>query len=164
MCKELGQLFDISSCASRRPVCTKKKKPFRFLINDEQGDTSSERYARSAQIVLLVACRIYEDADSYPKSDHAPSVKESVANVPQHVRRRRLRAVSDESTSSAVEHILGTGGLRSGALSLFSSVVCACLCTTTDRGSAARCLPVQLPGADCPGSCTACRAVRSWKC
>ncbi len=54
-----------------------KKKPFRFLVNDEQGDATSERYARSAQMVVLVACRIYKDEKSYPEVTMPPSVKEA---------------------------------------------------------------------------------------
>ncbi len=137
MCKELGNFRHFLMCISTTGVY-EKKKPFRFLINDEQGDTSSERYARSAQIVVLVACRIYEDADSYPKVTMTPSVKESVATF--------LSTCGEEDPEQyqmSLHRLLWSifsepGGLRSGALSLFSSVVCACLCTTTDRGAAAR--------------------------
>ncbi len=78
MCKELGNFRHFLMCISTTGVYD-EKKPFRFIRNDEQGDTTSERYARSAQIVVLFACRIYEDEDSYPKLTKTPSVKESVA-------------------------------------------------------------------------------------
>ncbi len=99
--------------------------------NDDQGGASSARYARSAQIVVLVASRIYEDEDSYPKVTMAPSVKESVATF------LSMCAEDDpEQYQMSLYRLLWSivsepGGLRSGALSLFSSVVCACLCTTT---------------------------------
>ncbi len=117
-----------------------KKKPFCFLVNDEQGDATSERYARSAQMVVLVACRIYKDEKSYPEVTMPPFVKEAAGKFlstrsnedPEEYQKSLHRLLW--SIFPKREHADGRHSICS------SSVVCACLCTTTDRGAAARLL------------------------
>ncbi len=92
------------------PGVYEKKNPFRFLTNDEQGDASSARYSLFAQIVVFIACRVYEDEDSYPKVTMTPSVKESVAKFLSTCAEDDPEQYQMSLNHLLVEHILGTGG------------------------------------------------------
>lgn len=78
ICRQLGSFRHFLMGISTTGVY-EKNKPFRFLTNDGK-DAAIERYGRSEHMVILVACRIHEDEDSYPEVTVTSSVIDSAGS------------------------------------------------------------------------------------
>ncbi len=111
----------------------KKCRPFRFLIDDPQGNCTAKMYARRAKLVILVVCRTHAFPNKYSGIRISPEIKNRVSTF--------LETCSEEKSKykNNLHRLLFAiffeqGTFNQGARSLFSSVVGTYLCTYTNTG------------------------------
>lgn len=120
------------------PGLYQKTKPFRFLINDARGDETSRRYARSAHIVVRVACLVYLNRTQYPDVPMSIAVEAAVSQF-----LATFYASDEKCFSNRLHDLLCAIFFEEASYAnknclLFASVVCASLCTMSDGEATAR--------------------------
>lgn len=104
-----------------------KSKPFQFLNNDEAGNRSLERYARSAQVLLLVAIRVHRHREKYPEISMSEPLVRALDDLAS------CDDTEQETVCMRVHRVLCSifferSSITEGSVRLFSFKVAACLC------------------------------------
>ena len=107
-----------------------KTKAFRFIEKGERGEETRKRYARSARLLLLVACRAYLQREKYNRIPMDNQLCSKVRELLQ-CSKEDMCKLREKAYNAYAEVFFQSGNAMNS--NLFASTVCACLCIGTGK-------------------------------